>query len=169
LVATNAHVVAGIDSPMVEDSAGRHPAAVVVFDPGLDFAVLRVRGLAAAPLPVATGLSPRGTVGAVLGYPGGGGFTASSAAILGEQAALGRDIYDSGLSRRDIYQLQAVVRPGNSGGPLVTPNGTVIGVVFAMSTSNPDVGYALTSAEIQPDLRAAANSGPTSTGACVSE
>jgi S1-C subfamily serine protease len=169
LVATNAHVVAGIDTPMVEDAAGRHAAVVVVFDPELDFAVLRVKGLAAAPLPTATGLSPRGTVGAVLGYPGGGDYTPSSAAILGEQTALGRDIYDSNLIRRQIYELQAVVRPGNSGGPVVAPDGTVIGVVFAMSSTNDDVGYALTSAEIQPDLRAAATAGPTSTGACVSD
>jgi S1-C subfamily serine protease len=170
LVATNAHVVAGIDAPMVIDAAGhQHAATVVVFDPNLDFAVLRVRGLTTTPLPTATGISPRGTVGAVLGYPGGGDFTVSSAAVLGEQTALGRDIYDSNLTRRDIYQLQSIVRPGNSGGPVVTPDGTVIGVVFAMSTTNGQVGYALTSAEIKPDLQAASNAGPTSTGACVSD
>ena len=169
LVATNAHVVAGIDSPVVVDAGGTHRAEVVLFDPSLDFAVLRTSGLAASPLPLAGSVQSRGTVGAVLGYPGGGSFTVSPAAILSEQSAIGRDIYDSGLSRRDIYTLQAVVRPGNSGGPVITPDGTVIGVVFAMSTTDGQVGYALTSAEVLPDLTRAASSGPVSTGACASE
>lgn len=170
LVATNAHVVAGIDNPVVVDSRGSHRATVVLFDPELDFAVLRTSGLAASPLPLASSTQGRGVVGAVLGYPGGGSFTVSPAAILGEQAAVGRDIYDSGLIKRDIYTLQAVVRPGNSGGPLITPSGTVVGVVFAMSTTNGDVGYALTSAEVLPDLsRAESAGGSVSTGACVSD
>jgi len=169
LVATNAHVVAGIARPIVVDANGTHAATVVRFDPDLDFAVLRTTGLAAAPLPLATTTVSRGTVGAVLGYPGGGSFTVSPAAVLQRQTAVGRNIYDSGLIHRDIYTLQAIVRPGNSGGPLVTPDGTVIGVVFAMSTVNGSVGYALTSSEVLPDLRAAATSGPVSTARCVSE
>ncbi|HEY2003682.1 MAG TPA: MarP family serine protease [Candidatus Saccharimonadia bacterium] len=169
LVATNAHVVAGIDQPVVVDANGSHRATVVFFDPSLDFAVLRTTNLAAAPLPLAGSLQSRGVVGAVLGYPGGGSFTVSPAAILSEQTALGRDIYDSGLTRRQIYTLQAVVRPGNSGGPLITPDGTVVGVVFAMSTTDGNIGYALTSNEILPDLNAAATNGPVSTGACASE
>jgi S1-C subfamily serine protease len=169
LVATNAHVVAGVDNPAVVDASGAHRAVVVLFDPKLDFAVLRTSGLSATPLHLASGIDSRGTVGAVLGYPGGGNFTVSPAAILGEQPALGRDIYDSGLIRRDIYSLQSVVRPGNSGGPLITPSGSVIGVVFAMSTTDNNLGYALTSAEVIPDLTHAATAGPVSTGPCVSD
>jgi S1-C subfamily serine protease len=169
LVATNAHVVAGISHPTVIDANGPHRSEVVLFDPNMDFAVLRTSGLAAAPLTLDSGNADRGIVGAVLGYPGGGSFTVSSAAVLQRENALGRDIYDSSLTQRDIYVLQAIVRPGNSGGPLITPNGTVIGVVFAMSTTNPNVGYALTSAEIQPDLAQAQNSGPVSTEQCVSD
>ena len=169
LVATNAHVVAGIARPVVIDSAGLHRATVVGFDPDLDFAVLRTTGLSAGPLPVDPNLEPRGTIGAALGYPGGGNFTAGAAAILERQTAVGRNIYDAGLVRRDIYVLQAIVRPGNSGGPLVAPDGTVIGVIFATSTTNPNVGYALTSAEIRPDIARAQTSGPVSTGACLAE
>jgi S1-C subfamily serine protease len=169
LVATNAHVVAGIVAPSVIDANGRHDATVVFFDPNLDFAVLRVSGLAAPPLNLASTTSPRGTVGAVLGYPGGGAFTVQAAAVLDSQTAIGRNIYDAGLVRRQIYELQAIVRPGNSGGPLITPGGTVIGIVFAMSTTNSDIGYALTSAEVLPDIRTAASSGPVSDGPCVSD
>ena len=57
--------------------------------------------------------------------------------------AEGRDIYGQGLTVRNVYEIQAVVRPGNSGGPLVVPDGQVIGVVFSRSTTNADVGYAL--------------------------
>jgi S1-C subfamily serine protease len=169
MVVTNAHVVAGIAEPTVIDARGRHSAEVVLFDPNLDLAVLKVSGLAAAPLNLDTSLVPRGTVGAVLGYPGGGSFTVSPAAILGEQTAVGRNIYDSGLISRQIYELQAIVRPGNSGGPLIMPDGTVVGVVFAMSTTNGDIGYALTSSEILSDVNTAKTSGAVSTGACVSD
>src|SRR5207302_1127348 len=119
LVATNAHVVAGIDRPTVIDGRGVHRATVVLFDPDLDFAVLRTSGLAAGPLAVANANQPRGTVGAALGYPGGGGFAVSSAAIPGRRTAVGRNIYDTGIIHRDIYELQAVVRPGNSGLELI--------------------------------------------------
>jgi S1-C subfamily serine protease len=169
LVATNAHVVAGINRPIVIDSAGTHPATVVEFDPDMDFAVVRTSGLTASPLRLASEVLPRGTVGAVLGYPGGGGFTVSGAAVLDSRLAVGRNIYDAGLVKRDIYELQSVVRPGNSGGPLVTPDGRVIGVVFAMSTTNGDVGYALTSAEVQSEVADAASSGATSSGPCIAD
>ena len=169
LVVTNAHVVAGIDRPMVQDSAGLHRANVVRFDPDLDIAVLRTTGLAARSLALDPNNEPRGTIAAALGYPGGGNFTAGAAAILERQTAVGRNIYDAGLVRRDIYVLQAKVRPGNSGGPLVTPNGTVIGVIFATSTTNRNIGYALTSAEVLPDVTQAQSSGQVSTGACLAE
>ena len=169
LVATNAHVVAGIDRPVISDEAGIHRATVVQFDPNLDIAVLRTTKLTARPLTLDPANEPRGTVAAALGYPGGGDFTAGAAAILERQTAVGRNIYDTGLIRRDIYVLQAVVRPGNSGGPLVTPDGTVIGVIFATSTTNPNIGYALTSAEVLPDIVRAQSAGPVSTGACLAE
>jgi S1-C subfamily serine protease len=168
LVATNAHVVAGITRPVVEDQNGDHVGTVVFFDPNMDFAVIRVSGLTEAPLALDSANESRGLVGAVLGYPGGGPFTVSGAAILQREQAVGRNIYDNAIVTRSIYELQAVVRPGNSGGPLVTPNGQVVGVVFAMSTVNGDVGYALTSAEIAPDVNAAKSSNhQVSTQSCV--
>src|SRR5204863_3533277 len=106
------------------------------FDPNLDLAVLHVPGLAAPTLPMTSGVVGRGTQGAVLGYPGGGPLSTGPAAVLREETALGRDIYGQGLTTRDIYELQAVVRPGNSGGPVVNTQGTVIGVVFARSSRN---------------------------------
>jgi S1-C subfamily serine protease len=90
--------------------------------------------------------------------------------VLSRESAAGRNIYDQGLIRRDIYVLQSVVRPGNSGGPVVTPDGTVIGVVFAMSTTNSEIGYALTAAEVKPDIDRAANRRTAvSSGACAAD
>lgn len=169
LVATNAHVVAGITRPVVRDANGVHAATVVSFNPNRDFAVLRTTGLAAAPLPLATADQPRGTVGAALGYPGGGNFAVSPAAVLSTRTAVGRNIYGYGLVSRRVYELQSVIRPGNSGGPLVAPDGTVFGVIFAMSTTNGQVGYALTSTEVAPQVAAAATASPVGTGACASD
>lgn len=168
LVLTNAHVVAGISHPFVVEGQTRRPATAVLFDPKLDVAVLRADGLRATALTVTTSSAPRGTSAVVIGYPGGGPLTAVGAAVLTRNDAVGRDIYGRSLTTRTIYQLRAVVRPGNSGGPLVLSDGTVVGVVFARSSSNPDVGYALTSDEvmqrIQPALQ---NPTPTSTEGCA--
>ncbi len=168
LVMTNAHVVAGIDRPTVEDRAGRHQATPVLFDPDLDVAVLRVQGLAAGPLPLVPGETERGSGGAVLGYPGGGPFTAGAGAVLRRFEAVGRDIYGSNLTRRDVYQIQGTVRQGNSGGPFVQADGQVIGVIFAASTSDPDVGYALTAPAVAPRAQEAqGRRDPVSTGRCA--
>lgn len=168
LVVTNAHVVAGIDRPVVEDSRGRHPATPVLFDPALDLAVLRAGGLAGPTLPLAPTVAPRGTEAAVLGYPGGGPFRAGPAAIRGSFVAVGRDIYGRRPTARTVYELQATVRPGNSGGPVVDANGIVLGVVFSRSLSQSQVGFALTSSDIAPRLgRATTRTNPAATGSCA--
>ncbi len=168
LVVTNAHVVAGIASPEVHDANGTHRATPLVFDPATDIAVLRVGNLAGPPLVLADTSVPRGTVGAVLGYPQGGPLTVAPGAVLAEYSARGRDIYGQGLVTRQIYELQASIRPGNSGGPFSLPDGTVAGVVFARSVTETNVGYALTAAEVRPDLdRSRAQSEAVSTGSCA--
>ncbi|MGD0381607.1 MAG: MarP family serine protease [Acidimicrobiales bacterium] len=175
IVVTNAHVVAGIPSPDVIDATGRHATSVALFDPKLDIAVLRVRGLADPSLPVDSKVVGRGTTGVVMGYPGGGPLTARKAGVAAAFEAEGLDIYGSSSTTREIYQLDAVVQPGNSGGPLVASgdsgvaNGTVIGVVFARSTSNTDVGYALAMPAVSADVaRALAKPQTVGTGSCIS-
>jgi S1-C subfamily serine protease len=174
-VVTNAHVVAGIPAPDVIDSTGRHATSVALFDPRLDIAVLRVHGLTDPVLPVDPAVVGRGTTGVVLGYPNGGPLTARKAGVAAAFEADGLDIYGSSQTTRKIYQLDAVVQPGNSGGPLVASgdpgiaNGTVIGIVFARSTSNTDVGYALAMPAVSADVaRAEALHQTVGTGGCVS-
>lgn len=168
LVATNAHVVAGIDHPYVQDSNQSYRASAVWFDPNLDFAVLKVPGLPEAGLKLAAGSEARGTPAAVLGYPGGGNFNAGPAAIIDEFNAVGRNIYGSGHTIRDVYEVKASVIPGNSGGPLVAANGQVIGVVFAESTSYNQVGYALTTSQVSNEIhQAEASQQAVGTGSCA--
>jgi S1-C subfamily serine protease len=168
LVITNAHVVAAVRHPVVVDSHGTHDASPVLFDPALDVSVLRAGPLAEPVLDLlATGV-PRGTTGAVLGYPGGGPFDAEPAAVLTRLNAIGRDIYGRRLILRAVYEVESRIRPGNSGGPLVRPDGTVVGVVFARSSLNNDIGYALTSDEVRPKIAgAAAVHDPVDTGPCT--
>jgi S1-C subfamily serine protease len=170
MVVTNAHVVAGISRPLILDRNGVHTATVVLFDPNLDLAVLRATGLSEPALPIDSSMVANGAHSVALGYPGGGAFTASPAAVIQNYIATGRNIYDEGITARQIYELEAVVVPGNSGGPLVTPSGTVVGVVFARSEVNSSIGYALTSTAVLPDIHQAEHETTSvSTGGCVSD
>jgi S1-C subfamily serine protease len=168
LIATNAHVVAGVKHPTVVDANGRHDVKVVLFDPDLDFAVLRVNNLAGKILPINQDIVQQGTPGAVLGYPGGGNFEAQPAAIMDEFTAEGRNIYGQGDTTRDVYEVRAKIIPGNSGGPLINKKAQVIGVVFAESTSYHHVGYALTMSQVAQEINQAENRhSAVSTGGCA--
>lgn len=168
VVVTNAHVVAGIPHPSVSDATGIYPTTVLLFDPSFDLAVMRVPGLTDPPLPLDPTTVGRGTTAGVLGYPEGGPFTAVPAGVMAEFPAEGRDIYGEGLTVRDVYQIQAIVRPGNSGGPLTLPDGLVVGVVFSRSTTNSDIGYALTSPGVVSRVQHALSAThAVSTGSCV--
>jgi S1-C subfamily serine protease len=105
----------------------------------------------------------------VLGYPGGGNFSAVPSALLAEIDATGRDIYNQNVTTRSVYEVQADVRPGNSGGPFVTSAGQVVGVVFSASVYLTNVGFALTGKEVAPEIdRAGTQTAEVSTGACTS-
>jgi S1-C subfamily serine protease len=167
---TNAHVVAGAQRVDVERPDGRTlPATVVLFDPEVDVAVLRVPGIGLTPLTLIEADPARSTTGAVIGYPGGGGEQAVPMAVRGTETAQGRDIYGSGLVQRRIEVLAAHVIPGNSGGPAVDRNGNVVGLVFAASTVDPTEGYALTIGQISGDLtQGKRNTSAVSTQSCTS-
>ncbi len=168
-VVTNAHVVAGVDDPVVETSAGEtQHATTVLFDPDLDLAVLFVRDLTGVVIDLTEQDAERGDAGAVLGYPGGGPLSSSGAAVLRRIEAVGRDIYGTGEAVRSVLELQVVVRPGNSGGPFVLADGTVAGVVFAASSAEDDVGYAIAAEEVRPRLvDAVGATSEVGTGPCI--
>jgi hypothetical protein len=146
-VVTNAHVVSGTGNHTIQTPDGNvFKAEVVYFDPDRDVALLYAAGYRQASLTLGPG--ERGTQAAVIGYPGGGPESVQPAVVDGAIEAAGRDIYNQKPVTREIYVIQAMVRPGNSGGPLVDLQGRVVGIVFATSASQPDQAYALTDAEI---------------------
>jgi S1-C subfamily serine protease len=168
LVATNAHVVAGVTKLYVRDANGPHTASVVWFDPQLDFAIVRADNLAGPPLLIKTELVPAGTRAAVLGYPGGGALTAGGAEVLDHFLARGRDIYNNQRTEREVYSLAAKVIPGNSGGPLIADDGSVIGIIFAESTTYENVGYSLSTDQTDAAIsQAKAQNRTVANGSCA--
>ncbi|MFF5429723.1 MarP family serine protease [Streptomyces griseofuscus] len=168
-VMTNAHVVAGIARPSVRvGGVGPvYPARVVLFDPDRDVAVLYVPGLTAPVLRFDTSAS-RGDSAVVAGYPQDGSLNLQAATVGNLVRATGQNIYSDGAVTREIYSIRSTVRPGNSGGPLLTTDGRVFGVVFARSTSDAETGYVLTASEVAADAQRAATATATvDTGALV--
>ncbi|MCG7525387.1 MarP family serine protease [Streptomyces sp. OfavH-34-F] len=155
-VMTNAHVVGGVDEPTVQiGGQGRlYDAKVVLYDWQRDIAVLDVPDLDAEPLRFADTKrdAESGDSAIVAGFPENGAYDVRSARVRARIDANGPDIYHRGTVRRDVYSLYTTVRQGNSGGPLLTPEGEVYGVVFAKSLDDPDTGYALTADEIRDDI-----------------
>jgi S1-C subfamily serine protease len=168
-VMTNAHVVAGVRDPVVAlPSPGARvlAARLVLYDPNRDVAVLDVPGLGRPPLHFA-GPAVTGASAVVAGYPENGPLTAVPARIAGDQEVTGPNIYADRQVTREVYTLRARVRPGNSGGPLLSPDGAVDGVVFAASADQRDVGYALTAREVEGDAnRGAGLTNAVSTDGC---
>ena len=163
---TNAHVVAGVDRPEVSIGDHVEAADVVFFDEGLDIAVLAVDDKERPALRFAGGARP-GDAAAVLGYPEDGPYTVAAARIRDRQRLRSPDIYGEGAVVREVFSVRGVIRPGNSGGPLVSSRGAVVGVVFAASVTDGDTGYALTAAQVQQAARDGQGSAAVDTGDCA--
>ncbi|MFD4511202.1 MarP family serine protease [Streptomyces sp. NPDC058457] len=168
-VMTNAHVVAGIDNPSVRiGGVGQsYDAEVVLFDPDRDVAVLYVPQLRAPVLRLDT-TAARGNSAVVAGYPQDGDLNLQAATVANKVQATGQNIYNDATVTREIYSIRSTVRPGNSGGPLLTTGGKVYGVVFARSTSDDETGYVLTADEVASDAtRGATATSPVDTGELI--
>ncbi len=156
IVVSNAHVVAGAERVIVRDPAGEREAAVIGFDPELDLAVLAVPGLEAPAIGWTTTPSEREVEGATMGFPGGQrDMAVKPATVRSRGEAVGRDIYGRGLAPREILTLSSAVQRGDSGGPFVTAEGLVGGIVFAANAAEPGTGYAITAERAQPDVATA--------------
>jgi len=164
---TNAHVVAGVTRPEVEVGGSSVTASVVHYDPRLDIAVLSLPDAGSPPLAFDTEVVPRDPV-AVLGYPEDGPYDVESGRVRSEQRLRSPDIYGDGTVIRQVFSLRGLIRPGNSGGPIVTSAGDVAGMVFAASVSDPDTGYALTAEQLAESAATGLTAtAPVDTGTCV--
>ncbi|WP_406039972.1 MarP family serine protease [Micromonospora sp. NBC_00898] len=167
-VMTNAHVVAGTRSVAVELRGERYDGEVVAYDPERDLAVLHVPGLPGPSLRFAAGQAGSGADAIVLGFPLDGPYDARPARVREVDRITGPDIYSSGDVTREIYTIRALVRSGNSGGPLVSANGLVLGVIFAAAADDPNTGFAVTAAEARPvALAGAERTRGVGTGECT--
>jgi S1-C subfamily serine protease len=166
-VMTNAHVLAGVDDPVVEAEGGEYDATPVFVDESVDIAVLAVPGLPQVPLRFATTPADSGDDAIIMGYPGGGDLFVGAARVRDRGEITGPDFRNSQTVARDVYALFGSVRSGNSGGPLFATDGSVYGVVFASAIDDPNTGYALTGPQVAEAARAGAESGTeVDTGAC---
>jgi S1-C subfamily serine protease len=147
-VMTNAHVVAGVSDPVVRVGSHDVAAKVVFYDRRTDVAVLAVPSLTGPVIGFDLHGHERET-GAVLGFPNDGPFNAQPARIRSEQRLRSPDIYGNGTVTREVFSVRGVIRPGNSGGPLVSTAGRVLGVVFAASVTDGQTGYALTADQVR--------------------
>ena len=172
LVVTNAHVVAGETDTVVQ--VGGHPpdlrAAPVVFDARNDISVLRVPGLSGRPLSLAAAPRP-GTAAAILGYPLDGPFDRQPGRLGQTQLTSTENAYGQGPVLREISSLRGLVRPGNSGGPMIDRRGRVLATVFAAITNPPSGqpgGFAVPDSVVATELakaraaRRTVGSGPCS-------
>jgi S1-C subfamily serine protease len=105
----------------------------------------------------------------VMGYPGGGDFTATPARVRETIELNGPDIYNSTTVNRNVYTIRGTVRQGNSGGPMVDKDGRVLGVVFGAAVDDPDTGFVLTAQEVLPQRLKVGNTAPVPTGTCIGQ
>jgi len=147
-VMTNAHVLAGVDDPSVLAGGDSYDATIVYVDEQVDIAVLAVPGLPQAPLTLTATARASGDDAIIMGYPGGGDFTVGPARIRDLSEIRGPNYRADGTVSRQVYSLFGQVRSGNSGGPLLGTDGSVIGVVFASAIDDPSTGYALSAAQV---------------------
>jgi S1-C subfamily serine protease len=163
---TNAHVVAGVTEPMVRVGTRNVQATVVYYNSDIDIAVLDVD--IDGPVVHFDNGGEAKEPGVILGYPNDGPFDAQPARIRAEQRLRSPDIYGRGTVTREVFSVRGLVRPGNSGGPLVSRSGSVLGVIFAASVSDKQTGYALTADQVsQAAAQGLSATGKVSSGNCA--
>ena len=169
-VMTNAHVVAGVREPKVQLQRGSTdlPATVVYFDPSADIAILRTAALGLPPLALSVDPGATGDDAVVAGFPHSGPFTLEPVRVRTLVHAQADDIYGDAGTMRDTYLLRGSVRKGFSGGPLLKPDGSVMGLVFGADAGQQTTGYALADSEITTALTSLGDSAaPVGTGSCA--
>src|SRR6201990_3265987 len=166
-VMSNAHVVAGSDSVTVEVDGDTYDAGVVSYDPEADLSILEVPNLPSPPLQFDMQEARTGTDAVVMGYPGGGDFSATPARIREVIQLNGPDIYHTTTVTREVYTIRGTVRQGNSGGPLIDRDGKVLGVVFGAAVDDSSTGFVLTAKEVSRQLAKIGNTARVPTGTCV--
>jgi S1-C subfamily serine protease len=167
-IVTNAHVVAGVENPVIESLNGQVlVGSVVYFDVRDDLAVIAVTGLDATPLNKGT-IAIAGETTELMGYSYGGPIVATVGTVQSTGIFNSPNIYRLGKSPRQVYTLVGKVSRGDSGGPVLNLAGEFVGILFARATDRANVGYAMTLTELDPILSSASEfTTAVSSGDCI--
>lgn len=166
-VMTNAHVVSAVDRPEVSVGQDEVEGRVVYYNPDVDIAVIAVDGVDRPFLRFDSTAESRDPA-AVLGFPNDGPYDVQPARVRQRQRLRSPDIYGGGTVTREVLSIRSLVRPGNSGGPLVSTDGKVLGVIFAASVTDSQTGYALTGDQVAQAAAGALDAtAPVATGPCT--
>lgn len=141
-IVTNYHVISGAKAISVTLTDGStYNASVVGIDPSTDLAVIRILGSGLQHAVIGNSDTIRvGQLAIAIGNPFGFQSTVSTGVI----SALGRNLRsDTGRIIDNVIQTDAVLNPGNSGGPLVDSSGNIIGINTAMIASAQGIGLAI--------------------------
>ncbi len=167
VIATNAHVIAGVKRPIIKYGLRSYSAKAILYDANLDFALLKVNGFSLPALKLDTESLTKGTLVDTIGYPGNI-YTVNGGVLEDSLPISGPNIYAQGTVIRNIYVIHSPIAAGLSGGPVVLNDGQVVGMIFADSQTTKDHGYDLTTAGINGDIITAENNQATvSTGTCI--
>jgi hypothetical protein len=165
LVVTAAHVIAGVKRPIVKSGLQSFAAVPVRFDANQDIAILHVPGLNNQPLSLAAGGVNTGSTVYAIGYPKSI-YTVVPGVVRNDLQVFGPNIYNQGAIGRNIYEVQTHIDEGDSGGPVVLPDGRVAGLILSKSADS-NYGYALTSSSFLGQVQKATTSlRRVSTGVC---
>jgi|GEM_PF-403800 len=148
LIATAAHVVAGILAPIVRLDGADISTRVVAFDPVSDLALLRPTGDVVLPPALELGYPTAGVMGVVLAHDGDGVRVVLPMVVDRLIRATGEDIYGRSGGGRDALELVASIRSGHSGAPVVDGDGLVLGVLFSRLRGGGPVAYAVQGSEL---------------------
>ncbi len=147
LLVTNAHVVAGIEVPILSVDNEEVSSRVVAFDPVSDLAILRITQDLGEPMSL--GEATVGAAVALVAFDENSQPVERHLTVQQLIRATGKDIYGDAGTGRDALILEGSVARGNSGGPIVDAEGAVVGVVFANTRGGTGTSFAVQSGELR--------------------
>ena len=161
IVVTNAHVVAGVNSPRIIHNGNGYDLDFVSLDPNSDLAILRSEDFSHQPLKLDE--AEDGVSGTVVAFVKDGKKVITEVKILEKILAVGKDIFGKPGESREALSLEARIESGFSGAPVLNEDFAVVGVIFSRSRGGSSTAYAVQSSEVEkilekePDLSSSTN------------
>lgn len=153
-VVTAAHVIEGATGVQVEFGDELVDASVQGIDLAIDLAVLKLEQPVDHHLfDIARADPDPGTSVAVIGFPFGEPKSLTEGTISG----LDREITFGSRTYTGLLQTDAAINPGNSGGPVVSTDGSIVGMADAIRRRSQGIGFAVPVSQLRPAIEGAAS------------